>query len=221
MKIQEEQIVIIKNDIQTFDLFEEQSGIKALPKREIYSMIPAGRIGGSSDVRVSPNQRTSANHAAASRWATHHAILSIFIKSNFNWLLLIEDTCTFSESSIEQIEKTVGSGITLLNENATAYIVDKLTAKSIIENIGSFYAPLHTSLQDVEKLGLIRINNLYILEPFKPNTLLYYYLPLFLGFVLAMCLFFMLCPYDRFFTKKGISLSKMFASEEAVVSGKG
>ena len=221
MKIQEQQVVIIKNNINTFEAFEQQSGIMALPKREVFSMIEPGRVGGRFDTRVSPDKRNAANYLAASRWATHSALMGLFIKSDYEWLLIIEDSCAVPHTLLETIESSVKPGLNIYSDTATIYVVDRLTAKSIVKNISMFYAPYETMLDDMEKLKLIEVHKTPIATKFNTYTQFISYLPLLFGLLLALLLFFMLCPYDRFFTKNGISLTKMFGTEEAAVSGKG
>jgi hypothetical protein len=221
MKIQEQQVVIIKNNINTFESFAQQAGIMAMPKREVFTMIDSGRVGGRFDIRVSPDKRHESNYAAASRWATHSALMGLFIKSDYEWLLIIEDSCAVPLSLLETIEVSVKPGLNMFSDTATIYVVDRLTAKSIVKNTSMFYAPYETMLDDMEKLNLITVHRTPIVSKFTTYTYMYSYIPLMCGIFLALFLFFMLCPYDRFFTKNGISLTKMFGPEEAVVSGKG
>jgi len=221
MKIQEQQVVIVKNNIDMFESFTQQAGIMALPKREVFTMIQPGRVGGRFDTRVSPDKRNSTNYEAASRWATHSALMGLFIKSDYTWLLIIEDSCAVPLTVLETIEANVKPGLNMFSDTATIYVVDRLTAKSIVKNTSMFYAPYETMLNDMEKLNLITVHRTPIVAKFNTYTLLYSYLPLLFGLFLAIFLFFMLCPYDRFFTKNGISLSKMFGPEEPIISGKG
>ena len=221
MNIQDAQVVVIRNNIQTYDLFEAQSGIMALPKREFYNMINEGVVGHTFDNRVSPDKRNPKYYKAASRWATHHAILSLFVKSNHDWLFLIEDSRALSEDMLKTIEELVKPGLNLFSPDASCYAVDKITAKIITRNIEYFYAPFEESLEDVEKLKLMDIHRHDIVKKFNSYSLWFSYLPLFCGFLLALFLFFMLCPYDRFFTEGSVRLAKMLGSKEAVVSGKG
>ena len=82
MRLQNEKVLFIRNTSETWDAFENQDGIQALPKYESFIMIPDGKVGSKIDYRVVPNYRNPKYEAEASRWATHYAAITLFLKSD-------------------------------------------------------------------------------------------------------------------------------------------
>ena len=225
MKLQNEMIVFIRKDAESWANFELQDGVQALPKYDLCIMIPEGKVGSVTDYRVLPSLRQEKFHKDASRWATHYAILTKFLQSQKTTLFVCEDELELFESYITQIETAAKGGIQLLSATETpsqAYIIDRDTAKIIQENAYTFYANLDVILNDLQKLKLIQTTQLPILKKLQSpsQTLLNlgFFALLFLAFV---GLFLMLCPLNSFITKDSVSLSEVLAPEETIVGTQG
>jgi len=223
MKLQNEKIVFLRNTGDSWDKFENQDGVQALPKYESFIMIPEGKVGSTVDYRVIPKLRQEKYHKEASRWATHFAIIAQFIKSNKDYLFVCEDGLELLEAQISQIETAAKTpGIKILAPEARAYIVDKETAKIIQDNGYIFYANWEVFLNDMKNLNLINLELILILKKIDSTFTTFFHLFfIVLLFCLALGLFVLLCPLDGFWTKNSISFTEVTTAKEAVVSTKG
>lgn len=213
------QTVFIRNSPETWDLFEAQDGVAQLPNYDSYIMIGKDKVGSVVDYRVVPRYRRAAE---ASQWCTHYAILSLFLKSKKAHLFLCEDTLELTEESVRQLNKQ--EGIMLLADKAKAYIIDRAAAKIIIDNCYTFYESLYAMFIDIQRLGLVHIEEKPMLKKIKDYNV-YFNVSLAL-FIICMLLiiYSLLTPNNRFQTsllQYSVSLAEMPTVEEAVVSAQG
>lgn len=216
-------VVFLRHTSESWTNFEIQDGVTELPKYEYFIMIPTGKVGKLVDYRVLPILRTAENEAEASRWATHFAVLALFLKSDKSRLFVCEDSITLNTSNIPQIEKIATEpGLHILAPKAQAYIIDKETAKIIVENAYLYYANWDIILDDLHKLKLISKTQTPLLEK-MPNSYTWLYNYLFIVLLLLACigLFYMLCPFNGFYTKKVVSLAEVLTTEEPIMSAEG
>jgi len=216
-------VVFLRNTTESWAQFENQDGVTELPKYEYFIMIPTGKVGKTVDYRVLPSLRTAENEAEASRWATHFAVLALFLKSDKSQLFVCEDSITLNASDISKIEKIAESpGLHILAPKAKAYIIDKETAKIIVENTYLYYANWDIILDDLHKLNLINKTQTLLLKK-MPESYAWLYSYLFLALLLlaSIGLFYMLCPFNSFYTKKVVSLAEVLTTEEPVMSTEG
>lgn len=225
MKLQNEMIVFIRKDAESWTKFEVQDGVQALPKYEMYIMISDGKVGSVTDYRVLPSLRQEKYYKEISRWATHYAILTKFLQSQKTTLFVCEDDLELSESHIAQIETATKGGVHLLAGTETpsqAYIIDRETAKIIQANAYTFYANLDVILNDLQKLKLIQTTQLPILKKLQAPSQTLLDFGFFALLVFAFIgYFFMLCPLNSFITKDCISLGEVLATEETIVGAQG
>jgi hypothetical protein len=223
MKLQNEKIVFLRNTGESWAQFENQDGVRALPKYDSFIMIPEGKVGSTVDYRVTPKLRQEKYHKEASRWATHFATIAQFVKSDKTYLFVCEDSIELLEAQIPQIEEvTKTPGIKILAPEGKAYILDKETAKIIQDNGYIFYANWGQILQDLKNLNLINLETIPILKKIgSTSSILLHIFFIVLLLTLALGIFLLLCPLDGFWTKNIISLTKVTATEETVVSAQG
>ena len=186
MNLQREKVVIIKRG-----LYEEPTGVLDLPKRDTYLVIPPIH-NAHLDERAVPSQRRSPEFP---RWVTHMAVLELFtLQTDHNWLLVLEDHVDFQSHHISILQTEAKNGVYTLTNDGSAYLIDKTTAKIIIEQNKVFYAPLSQVFQDLQKLNLIQLNTPCLLETISTINW-YMYLPFFLLFIaLAIMWFYMTQP---------------------------
>jgi hypothetical protein len=216
-------VVFLRNTAESWAQFEIQDGVTELPKYEYFIMIRKGKVGKTVDYRVLPSLRTEENEAEASRWATHFAILALFLKSEKSHMFVCEDSITLNATDISKIEKIAESpGLHILASKAQAYIVDKETAEIILENAYLYYASWDIILDDLQKLNLINKTQTPLLEK-MPDSYTWLYNYLFIVLLLLACigLFYMLCPFNGFYTQKVVSLAEVLTTEESVMSAEG
>jgi hypothetical protein len=237
MKLTDTKIVFLRNKSETWELFESTCGVQALPKYDMFIMIPEGKIGSRLDYRVIPSLRNKKNYPQTSRWATHYAIIAEFLKSPQETLFVCEDGIEIKSYQISAIESLIlekNKGMIFLTESnlAQAYIIDKHTAKIIIDNIYTYYNDFETMLKDMKKLDLIHIENRSLLNQiqnnnnpllnlkyfsFNPSYLLF--LIFFLILILCLSYFLPLHPSNStLFSKNLIGSAKVFAPKETLVS---
>jgi hypothetical protein len=226
MKLQDEKIVFLRNTSESWDLFENNDGVHALPKYDSFIMIPTGKVGTFVDYRVVPTYRKDKYYYEASRWATHYAIIVQFLKSDKEYLFVCEDNLQIQEKQISQIETFgVKGGIYLFSNTdkpAQAYILDKYTAEIIRDNTYVFYKNWEEMLFDLKNLDLIKLEQIPILKKIdSSNSMLLHILFIILLFCMIIGLFFMLCPFDSFRSKNVISLTEMLGAKESMICTKG
>lgn len=224
MILQNEKIVFIRNNVESWDVFENQDGIVALPKYESIMNICKNTIGNKTDIRVATHLRYDKHKIDAARWATHVGILHRFLKSDKNYLFVCEDDRILNESDIKSIEEFgAKGGLQLLacdSKKSKAYIVDKPTSKIITEHTYLFYTDLDNILEDIKKLNLIHVEyNSLIKKRVEFNSVLINLLFIFNILLFGLGIFYMLYPFNGFRAKNLISLTKMFTAKEAIVSG--
>ena len=223
MKLQNEKIVFLRNTGESWAKFENQDGIQALPKYDSFIMIPEGKVGSTVDYRVIPKLRQEKYQKEASRWATHFATIAEFLKSDKMYLFVCEDNTELLEAHIQQIEEAAKTpGIKIFAPKAQAYILDKETAKIIQDNGYIFYANWEEIISDLNKLNLIKLEEIIILKKIglTSATLLHIFFIILL-LAMATCTFILLCPLDGFWTKNLISLTEVTAAKEAIVGAQG
>lgn len=224
MKLQNEKIIFLRSNGETWAIFQEQDGVQALPKYESFIIIPEGKVGSKVDYRVIPTLRTEKNHIDASRWATHYAIISTFLRSNKEYMFVCEDTIEIPESKITNIENLIEKGgmIVLADSEkpSQAYILDRPTAKVIQENAYIYYTTWDKMLYDMKDLGIINLKNVPILSKYNGLSKHFYdYLFLIVLVLFALCIFNMLCPFNGFSNSKNcISFIEMSTVEEPIVN---
>ena len=209
MNLQRESVVLIKNRQMPQD---ESAGVQDLPKRTIYVCLPEPT---EFDHRAVPEFKDAPGRG---RWITHLAIIELFLMSTANWLFVIEDDVNLESEDIKRIEDEATQGLILLTNDASAYVLDKPTARTIIDQNRLFYGPLSQVFQDLKQLGLIELKSPFLLEKIKPNRL-WQYLPLVLSAISAF--FILLGPAYRFFTQGRITLTEVLGAEESAIGGQG
>jgi hypothetical protein len=220
MKLRDQSVVCVRKNIENWDYFDNQSGIKMLPKREMYNQIPAGNIGHSFDNSVIPTLRNSESYESAAQWATHTAIIQLFLdNSKADWLCVIEGHVELSQYDIEKIEADIRPGLTLLSEKFGAYIVDRKSAEVLTKNLLVYYAPLEQMFRDLGELQLLELTESKLLKNMDTRYNLFLdFLPLILTIFLCILLFILFYPPDSLFgTKNAISLAKMFTAKESSI----
>ena len=138
--------------------------------------------------------------------------------STANWLFVIEDDVNLESEDIKRIEDEATQGLILLTNDASAYVLDKPTARTIIEQNRLFYGPLSQVFQDLKQLGLISLSQPFLLEKIKPNRL-WLYSPLILTTAAALLILF--GPAYRFFTQNSITLTEVLTAKESAIGGQG
>jgi len=220
MKLRDQAVVCIRKNIENWDYFDNQSGIKMLPKREMYNQIPAGNLGHSFDNSVIPTLRNSNSHESAAQWATHTAIIQLFLdNSKADWLCVIEGDVELSQYDIEKIEADIRPGLTLLSAKFGAYIVDRKSAEVLTKNLLVYYAPLEQMFRDLGELQLLELSESKLLKKMDTRYNLFLdFLPLILTIFLCILLFILFYPPDSLFgTKNTIGLAKMFTAKESII----
>ena len=142
MILQNETVICIKTNEETWDQFNNNYYIKELPKRILLPLLEEGLLGYRFDTNVYPSYRKSEYYKDISNWATHIMTLSRFLQEyNSEWLLVVE-----SQIDLGFITTNPKKGITLLGPGASVYLVDRSTAKKIIENSNIYYTSFSTLL---------------------------------------------------------------------------
>lgn len=225
MKLKDEKIIFLRSTGEIWDNFEAQDGVHALPKYDSFITIPDGKIGSLVDYRVIPTLRNESNYTDASRWATHFAIISEFLKSKKSRMFVCEDTLELAENTVNQIEQLNPEGIKLLANSekpSQAYILDRHTAKIIQENGYIYYVNFDNMLQDMHKLQLIALEHIPLLKKRTNQTQIYNLILAALVLLFILCIFVMLCPLNGFCRSKDvICLSEMLTTEETSISAEG
>jgi len=204
MNLQRESVVVIKRPL--IDA-EEPTGILDLPKRKTYVQVPQPF---EFDPRAVANQRTSPEFP---RWITHMAIIQLFAQQNkYNWLFLIENDVDLRSEDLPRIEAKPGLSI----YSAGAYLLDKPTAKIIVEQCRLFYKPIQQQFADLEKLNLITIHRPFQL-PLIRTIPFYDYIPFILLILAALLLLYPL--YRPVKSEQLICLAEVLTAKEATVCG--
>lgn len=210
MILQNQTVICIKKESASWEMFNQNYYVKELPKRIDVLMLESGSLGHKFDTNVDPSKRYPSHYDDISRWATHLFCLGKFIhEQDSEWLLISE-----TDVNLGQITDAE-PGITLYNDEATVYIIDRSTAKTVLDNSLIYYTPFNELLSDLKKIGLINIhkNTNYFC---KISYLPYYdFIPLILTFMLV---FLILCPFYSLIAKSLISLTKVAATKETMVS---
>lgn len=214
--------VFIRNSPETWDLFEAQDGVAQLPHNDSFKMISPDNIGSVVDYRVVPKYR--GQHSSANQWATHYAIITLFLKSNKSHLFICEDTLELTEENVTQIKQIKQDGIVFLAPSATAYIIDRPAARAVIDNCYTFYESLHAMLVDMQKLGIIHIEEKPILQKIKDYNM-YFNVATALFVICMLLIILALSNPNNWFVSGGsqecISLAEMLTAKEAVMSTEG
>jgi len=214
MILQDQTVICIKTDEETWDLFNDNYYIKELPKRQQLQLLKEGLLGHIFDINVASQFRKVEHYKSISLWATHMMALSKFVKEETtDWLVVIEN-----QVNLEQIHEPE-RGFTILAQNAAAYIVDRHTAEIIIDNSLIYYDTFLKTIKDLNGLGLITIHETK--TPFSKlqKNKLYFYLPFILVLLFALIVLF--SPLYSILTKGLVGFAKMTGTEEAMMSGKG
>ena len=222
--------VFIRNTAESWDLFEVQDGVAQLPNYESFKMISPDSVGSMIDYRVVPRYRAgtkAVKNGSANQWATHYAIITRFLKTNKSRLFLCEDTLELTEENVSQIKQLQQEGVVLLAAAAKAYIIDRPAAQAVIDNCYTFYESLHAMLIDMQKLGIIHVEEKPILQKIKDYNV--YFNVATALFIICMLLILLalsgsLEPRNWFApssSQKSISLAEMSAPKEAVMSAQG
>jgi hypothetical protein len=212
MRIIDNSVICIRSNTEQYDYFEQQSGIKIFPKREMFTVVNEELLNGFNEPRIIPELRQK-NLDLVAHWVTHTAILETFLKNTTKkWLYIIEDKVEFSEHHINLIEASVKPGFNKLESHTSAYIVDRETANIITRNAQIYYAPYDTYISDLAKLGLIQLHENIVLKKLS-YPFLYDYFPVLVIFLL---LFLYIGPLYRIFSKlfeQLIGFTKMFTAK--------
>jgi hypothetical protein len=215
MRIIDNTVICIRSTSDQHDYFEQQSGIKEFPKREMFTMIPEDLFTSFNEPRIIPELRGK-NLKSVARWTTHTAIIETFLKNtNKEWLFVIEDVVEFSEHHIKLIESLVKPGFNKLETNAAAYIIDRETATQITKNAQIYYAPFESYINDLSTLGLIQIHNNQLLKV-QSYPFLYNYFPL---LFIVFCIILYIGPLYRICAEYLVRFTKMFGAKETPISG--
>ena len=205
MDLQNNTVFCIKTKDGDWDTFNSNPLIKALPKRVDITEFEEGLLGHQFDTNVEPSKRNPQNYKMAAEWATHIFCLGKFIKEyDTDWLLIID-----SDLNLEALPE-FEEGITLFNDDAKSYLVDRKTAQIILDNALIYYTPYKNMLEDLRILELIHIHNgpnFSVIKPF----FFYEYFP-FILFLLILLL--LICPFYGIITESLISLTKMARPKE-------
>jgi hypothetical protein len=186
----------------------------------MYNQIPAGNVGHSFDYSVIPTLRNSESYESAAQWATHTAIIQLFLdNSKAEWLFVIEGHVELSQYDIEKIEADIRPGLTMLSENFGAYIVDRKSAEVLTKNLLVYYAPLDQMFRDLAEIQLLELTDSRFLKKIDTRYKLFLdFLPLILTIFLCILLFILFYPPDSLFgTKNVIGLAKMFTTKESSI----
>lgn len=220
------QTVFIRSTPETWDLFEAQDGVAQLPNYESYKMISPDNVGSMIDYRVVPRYRAGRKGQLvpqANQWSTHYAIISRFLKSNKTHLFLCEDALELTEENVSQIKQQQQEGIVLLDAQAKAYIIHRKAAQAVIDNCYTFYESFYTMLIDMDKLGLVHIEEKLILKKIKDYNV--YFNVATALFVICMLLIILALAPNNWFVpsrnQQSISLTEMPTAKEAVISAEG
>jgi len=204
MNLQRESVVVIKRPHITA---EEPTGILDLPKRETYVQVPQPF---EFDPRAIASQRTSPEFP---RWITHMAVIELFsIQTKDEYLFVIENDVDLRTEDLPRIEAK--PGLTLYG--AGAYLLDKPTAKIIVDQCRLFYTPIHKQFADLEKLNLITIHKPFQLPLIQTNWF-YMYIPFILLALAALLLLYPL--YCSLQSKQLVRLAEVLTPKEAAVRG--
>jgi hypothetical protein len=190
MFLNKETVICIKSNppSETWDYFNDKTEIINLPKRENVLAYPVGTLGSKFDYLVEPQCRIETNKKEIARWATHISILGKFLEGKTNWLFVIEDNINLTDlTAIVE-----NHGLTLFDSNAASYLLDRATAKKILDNSKIYYAPIAQVFKELESLQIININPSTDF-PIIKHPFLFTFMPFF--FVI---IFFLACLYIVF-----------------------
>ena len=212
MRINEISTICIRTSAEQFDSFEEQSGIKEIPKRKSFMMISENQFSSFNEPRILPELRNNKDkniRQEIARWATHTAILSTFLKTEkAEWLFLIEDTVELNDYDIPNIENKVKAGINILSESAKAYIIDRPTVKTLLQNAQIYYTPIDLYIDDLTTLGLIQKHHIFNLKQLVVSYI-HMYIPIIsiIVFILiCFCFYFYQIVSNKLFRKLPIGI---------------
>lgn len=209
MELQNQTVFCIKIQNDLWDSFNTNVNIKSLPKRIDISLLEEGILGHQFDTKVEPSKRNPKFYKDIANWATHLFCLGKFLKEHdTEWLLVIESTI-----DLEVIDKAK-PGITLFDERAKSYLIDRTTAQSVVDNSLIYYDSFRNTLEDLKNLELININNSTQFKKIGQNPF-YIYLPFILLFIASILI---IAPFYSELTKNFIRLTKMARSKETMVS---
>lgn len=204
MNLQRESVVVIKRPHITA---EEPTGVLDLPKRATYVEVPQPY---EFDPRAIASQRTSPEFP---RWITHMAVIELFAQqTKHDWLLLLENNVDLRTEDLTRIEAK--PGLSLFNEGA--YLIDRPTAKTIVEHSRMFYAPIHQVFADLEKLNLITIHRPFQLPLIHPLWF-YDYIPFILCLIASLLLLYPL--YCSIHSEQFVGFAEVLTAKEAPVRG--
>ena len=204
MNLQRESVVVIKRPL--IDA-EEPTGVLDLPKRETYVQVPQPL---EFDPRAIASQRTSPEFP---RWITHMAVIELFsIQTKHEYLFVIENDVDLRTEDLPRIEAKPGLSV----YNDGAYLLDKSTAKIIVEQCRLFYTPIHQQFADLEKLNLIAIH-----RPFRLPLIQTYWFYMYIPFILlALAALLLLYPlYRPVKSEQLVRLAEVLTPKEAAVRG--
>lgn len=190
MFLNKETVICIKSNppADTWDYFNDKTEIINLPKRENVLAYPIGTLSSKFDYLVEPSCRTSITQPEIAKWVTHMSIIGKFLEGKTEWLFVVEDHINVSDLTII----LENPGLTLFDNNAGSYLIDRNTAKAIQDNSRIYYAPLAQVFQELATLKIVNINPSTEF-PIIKHPFLFTFMPFF--FVI---LFFLACLYIVF-----------------------
>jgi len=204
MNLQRESVVVIKRPHISV---EEPTGVLDLPKRTTYVQVSQPF---EFDPRAIANQCTSPEFP---RWITHMAIIELFEQqTKHDWLFVIENDVDLRTEDLPRIEGK--PGLTVYSDGA--YLLDKSTAKIIVDQCRLFYTPIHQQFADLEKLNLIAIHRPFQLPLIQTNWF-YIYIPFILLALAALLLLYPL--YRPVKSEQLVRLAEVLTPKEAAVRG--
>ena len=156
MFLNKETVICIKSNppSETWDYFNDKTEIINLPKRENVLAYPIGTLSSKFDYMVEPSCRTVAHQHEIAKWATHMSIIGNFLGGKTNWLFVIEDNINLTDLTL-----VVDSpGLSLFDRKAGCYLMDRTTAKAVLDNSKIYYTPLEQVFQELTQLKIININ---------------------------------------------------------------
>ena len=168
MILQDNTVICIKTNEETWDLFNSNYYVKEIPKRKQLLLLKEGIMGHIFDINVVPQFRKPEYYKSISFWASHIMALTSFVKEETSeWLLVIESDVDLGY--IHEPEK----GFTLLSSDARSYIVDRDTANIIINNSLVYYDSFLQTVKDMGALHLIEYREATILFPLHKKNLIF------------------------------------------------
>jgi hypothetical protein len=204
------EVMCIKINDETWDIFNENTVIKGFPKRIDIQLFKEGLLGTRFDINVEPSKRNPKYYKEISRWATHLLCLGKFLKESDKQRLFVVE----SDLNVEYIPNEVKTGLLLFDNSAKSYSIDRPTAQTILDNSIIYYTPFLQLLEDLERLKLIKIektSNFNKIQTFS-------YIPLILlslFFILFILLIFY--PFYSTISKRLVGLTKVLTPKIPMV----